>query len=191
MRITDAIKHVPSERHAGGTQLSRLAVIVQRRSPWPKVPFGEWRLSSLVPLPAFDLSVMGQAVAKPKAQHPPVNQVRPQPREVEVEAPPPIGEPLRPDLKELPAAYAGDSIQAVADGLRPAEKGEFETTAQYNARVEALRPTRTYSFWVNGQISRRYDADRQVLKIQGPVSSCTYFGVVSSAYLSVHPKRIR
>ena len=110
---------------------------------------------------SFEPSVMAQAVANPKLQHPPVKQVRPQPQAAEVEAPPPIGEPLRPDLEELPTAYAADSIAVVADGLKPAAKGEFETTAQYNARVEALRPVRTYSFWINGHVDRQYDADRQ------------------------------
>src|SRR5262249_14682231 len=90
--------------------------------------------------------------------------------------PPLIGDPISPDLPELPPSYAGDSMIAVVAALKPSPKDEFETTAAYQARVAAQRPTRTYSFWIDKPISKTYDADRQVLKVQVPVSSCTYVG---------------
>jgi hypothetical protein len=86
-----------------------------------------------------------------------------------------IGAPLAIDLERLPTHYPGDDIVAVVRSLDAGPKGEFETTADYATRVASIRPTRTYSFWLDRPILRRYDADRQTVKISIP-TTCVYVG---------------
>jgi hypothetical protein len=73
----------------------------------------------------------------------------------------------------LPSGYAGDAIEAVLSSLKVGPKGEFETTAEYNSRVASLRPARTFSFWLDRPIQRRYDPDQQILRISIP-TACVY-----------------
>jgi len=87
-----------------------------------------------------------------------------------------IGTPLRMDAPSLPPAYAGDSLDAVIASLQASPKNEFETTAQFQQRAAALRPNRTFSFWMERSVMRRYDADRQVLKVELAIANCTYIG---------------
>jgi hypothetical protein len=88
-----------------------------------------------------------------------------------------IGTPLQLNVDQLPSQYPGDSIDAVIARLTAPPKSEFESTAEFNARVAALRPNRTYSFWVDDQsIVKRYDADRQTLKVELPIRTCSRIG---------------
>ena len=85
----------------------------------------------------------------------------------------PINAPLLLSLDKLPANYRGDDIVEVIKRLDPGPKDEFETSAQYKSRMQSLWPNRTYSFWLDRPITRRYDADRQILKISIP-TVCGY-----------------
>ena len=113
-----------------------------------------------------------RASGKPRqpVARPPMRAVKP----VE-SAPVAIGAPLLLSLERLPTNYPGDAIEAVVASLKTGAKGEFETTTQYNSRVASIRPNRTYSFWLDREIVRRYDADRQILKISVP-TGCVYVG---------------
>jgi hypothetical protein len=97
---------------------------------------------------------------------------------------PTLGPPLSLDVQQL-QNYSGDPIEMVVASLQPNPKGEFETTAAYNARVAVPRLTRTYSFWLEHDgVVRRYDADRQVLKLQIPVTNCSRIGSTSNCTVS-------
>src|SRR5687768_13234810 len=63
---------------------------------------------------------------------------------------PTLGAPLAPNVQVL-QNYSGDPIEIVVFRLKPYPKDAFETTAEYNARVAAVRPTpaRAYSFWLD------------------------------------------
>jgi hypothetical protein len=116
------------------------------------------------------------SVTKPKPSNRPA---APKSQAAAVKAPPPVGEPLVLDLEKLPAGYVGDSIEAVVSALNPGPKTEFETTSEYNSRVASLRSERTYSFWLDRPILRRYDADRQTLRLGMP-TTCVYFGYTAN-----------
>jgi hypothetical protein len=88
--------------------------------------------------------------------------------------------PLDPGAENLPPRYLGHSCRGLASklvSLKP-QKGEFETTAAYNERIESLKNTPlagSTSFgdvvgFVQGAdvysgIDQSYDADRGVLKV--------------------------
>jgi hypothetical protein len=90
-----------------------------------------------------------------------------------------IGPPLALNIEQLPADYPGDPIEGVILSLNAGPKGEFETTTDYNARVASARPNRTFSFWLDRPIARRYDADSQTLKISIP-TGCSYIGYTAN-----------
>jgi hypothetical protein len=94
------------------------------------------------------------------------------------------GPPLSLDVQQL-HNYSGDPIEMVVASFTPSPKGEFETTAAYNARVAVPRLARTYSFWLeSGGMVRRYDADRQILKVQVPVTNCSRIGSTPNCTVS-------
>jgi hypothetical protein len=86
---------------------------------------------------------------------------------------------FRSDLKTLPANHKGDYLEVISvaamtlltERNSPAPpKDEFETTADYQKRLEKLKseakPTRTkFALVLTEQISQ-YDADRQVLNVR-------------------------
>jgi hypothetical protein len=97
---------------------------------------------------------------------------------------PTIEAPLSSTAKAL-HNYSGDPIEIVVLSFKPQSKGEFETTAEYTGRVAALRPARTYSFWLdNSTLVRRFDADREVVILQIPVNPCSLIGSAANCGVS-------
>lgn len=90
--------------------------------------------------------------------------------------------PLDLTVERLPINYAGHSCRAIAKNLSPLDlkKGEFETTAAYNGRMEAISnaPAVGTTLLSNAvgfvasrsaysPLSQSYNADRGVLTVEG------------------------
>jgi hypothetical protein len=86
-----------------------------------------------------------------------------------------------PSLAQLPPGFRGHDLSALFKALaarkKAAVKGEFETTAAFDARVRAeasrpvlgpLTPGSTFAF-VTGELKSVYDADRESLRARLPL----------------------
>jgi hypothetical protein len=66
--------------------------------------------------------------------------------ELRAQQPPATAGRFDQTMARLPANYIGDRIEQLIDSLRPPPKTEFETVAEYAARVPKLEGTALYAF---------------------------------------------
>ncbi len=83
--------------------------------------------------------------------------------------------PFNPYVEKLPENFQGHDIKQLWDALQIDEKGEFESTTDYQKRLDDLRKKPLFGtvfldshFAVKGKPSERYDADREVFQISPP-----------------------
>ena len=72
-----------------------------------------------------------------------------------------------PTLPDLPPQFRGASLQQLTSAVATAPKGEFETTAQYEARTKPTLGGVIYGFVLEpGNAFLKYDADVQTFRLQ-------------------------
>ena len=75
--------------------------------------------------------------------------------------------PLDPNVLALPPGYAGHDLEALYRGAAQPGKGEFESTAEYSARLatQRARPG-VYAFMLRTAPVITYDADKELFTIR-------------------------
>jgi len=72
---------------------------------------------------------------------------------------------FNPAIKRLPVGFKGHSIEEAISAVQPGTKGEFETTAEYEARIKRVQAIKTYAFVYSDfgidNLRPEYDADHQ------------------------------
>src|SRR6266545_3101458 len=69
--------------------------------------------------------------------------------------------PLDPSAQTIPVGFTPDDAEVVFRELSPPPKDEFETTAQYEARVGKRQVRTWYAFTLAAETDFKYDADQE------------------------------